>query len=109
MDNYDFVKRVEARISSVICKLDNIDSIMDMIYDHIDSKLLEGDFDGVNWILSEVDMSLIPTVLHLSFLTITLAAKSKLSNRKRFYDKAFHRTRCIEGKEKADRLFSGLE
>lgn len=85
------------------------DQAIDLIYDYIDDRLLDGNFAHVDFVLEDIDMGRLPTVLHLSFLTVTLAAKSKLNNRTRFFDKAFNRVACKEGLEKADRLFKGLE
>lgn len=87
----------------------NIDLAMDLIYDYIDYNLLASKFNHVDYVLKNIDMGRLPTVLHLSFLTVTLAARSKLNDRRRFFDKAFNRVVCKEGLEKANRLFERLE
>lgn len=102
-----------------VCKLENMasghndesvtDEMIDLIYYHIDSLLLKGDFYATNWILYTIDQEVLPTVLHLSFLTVTLAAKNRLFARDSFYHNAYHRVRAKEGVGKADRIFQGLE
>ena len=104
-----FLNTVQEAISyGVVHNVEYIDKTMDLIYEDIDIRLLDGAFDSVDWILSEVSIELTPIVLLLSFLTITRGAITKLPNRPKFYQRVYYKIIEAEGKAKADRLLQGL-
>lgn len=94
---YDFVKRQKE------------DHAIDVIFEYINQLLVERRFEACDRILGDVEIARIPTVLMVSFLTITAAAKSKLRNRRRFY-KSVERFVALErGNKAAQHLLDGLE
>lgn len=85
------------------------DHAIDVIFEYMNNLLVERQFEACDRILGEVDIARIPTVLMVSFLTITAAAKAKLKSRRRFY-KLVERLVAKERGEKAtQRLLDGLD
>jgi hypothetical protein len=80
----------------------------DHIFSCIDGLLLLGDFDIVDSILDEVDISKISSASRRSLLTITAAAKDKLPSRSEMYDRIFFDALLTLGVEKAERIFGKL-
>jgi hypothetical protein len=58
------------------------DAEIDEIFDIIDELLLQGNYEAVNLMLKHLDLT-IDLDLLLGYLTITLAAKTKLQDRQR--------------------------
>ena len=58
-----------------------IDSAIDVLFDHVDDLLLEGDFSTCNELLIAVDLKRLDTNLLIAILSITLSASEKLPNR----------------------------
>lgn len=77
------------------------DKCIDFIYDQIDLLFRNNNFHIVDKIISEVNISILSDDIILSFLTITLAAKSKLPSREIFFDKVKQRleTNLLKGLE----------
>jgi hypothetical protein len=59
----------------------NPEAAADLVFDNIDELLSAGDFPRTNELLQMVDVKRLDTNLMISFLAITLAAKSKLPSR----------------------------
>lgn len=85
-----------------------IDSTIDFIFDYFDDAFLNNNFQECDDILEKLDLNKIPIVLMISFLTITLAAKSKLKNRINFYKKVEEKIKEKEPEKLKDLLY-GLE
>ena len=94
---YDFSKRRKE------------DHAIDVIFEYINNLLVEGHFETCDRILGEVDIARIPTVLMVSFLTITAAAKAKLKNRRRFYKLVERVVARERGAKATQRLLDGLD
>ena len=60
------------------------DTDLDVIFDHIDDLLIAGEFARVECVLALVDVTRLSTDAMVGFLSITLAAKSKLPYRRAF-------------------------
>lgn len=82
-----------------------LDEELDIIFNGIDDKLLQGDFSGVDLILSQVRIKDFPPVLLCGFLSITFAAKHKLKYRERLAKDCLADPRTID---RADSLYGGL-
>lgn len=82
---------------------------IDVIFEYMNTLLVQGEFGTCDRILAEVDIGRIPPVLMVSFLTITAAAASRLKNRKRFYQFVRALVARERGEKAAERLLDGLE
>lgn len=91
------MKRIQNIVSKSLAELtqtivywneDNIDNVLDAIYDTIDTEMTNGNFSDIDCWLDEMFKSIlvlgIPTDIFLGILTATLPAKSKLPNRNSF-------------------------
>ncbi len=87
-----------------------IDGAIDIIFDNIDELCFKchesKDWNEIDDILNEVDLSRINTTLALSFLTITACVRKKLKNRESFYNKV--KEKILAEGEEADKLLEGL-
>ena len=63
------------------------DQELDEITNLVDSLLTNGRFDLVNTILGSISVDLAKTDVLLTYLTVTLPAKTKLPNRGEFWNK----------------------
>lgn len=97
-----FFDRVQAFSS-----LGKTDSAIDEIFDFIDRLLCDGSFSDVDKVLDKVDLDKISLDIALSFLTITMAAKTKLLSRAAFFDK-IHAKLLLEDEKKAKRILDRL-
>ncbi len=85
------------------------DRAIDVIFEHVNSLLIEGRFEACDRILAEVEIARIPPVLMISFLTITAAAKPQLHNRDSFFRNVAGVIARERGARAAERLLDGLE
>lgn len=72
------------------------DEAIDLVFDYIDRKLLDGDFMNVDDMLDECEVEKLNTVLMLAFLAITYAARSELTCRDKFRQRVEKRLKEIE-------------
>lgn len=87
----------------------NLDQKIDRIYDKIDRLLCEGKFDIVDKILENIPTTHLCIDLLISFLVITLPAKTKLRNRAHFYIKVERNILWHYGRKNIDKLLAGLK
>jgi hypothetical protein len=87
----------------------NEDDAIDLIFDTINTFLLENDFARCDSILGRIDVATIPRVLLIAFLTITAAAKSRLPSRSAFFADVNAAITRERGSQLADQLLRGLE
>lgn len=66
---------------------DQHDDAIDIVFEQIDTALCEDRFADVDAALSAADVSRLTTYEMVGFLTITLAARSKLANRSAFIER----------------------
>ena len=85
------------------------DDELDIIFNFVDWMLLNEQFLSVDNMLAALRINKMPTVLIIAFLTITAAAKNRLSNRNDFFEHAKTFIMGREGREKTKRLLDGLE
>jgi len=57
------------------------DRAIDILFKHIDTMFLDGEFEGCNEILPKIDLERLDTNLLVGLLSITVAAKDKLPSR----------------------------
>ena len=72
----------------------NADEKLDSIFDVFDDLMLEDRFDDLNVILSLMDATNMPIALAVGILTVTAAGRSKLPDRKVFYENVVMRNEC---------------
>ena len=92
-----------------LARRDEGDSAIDVIFQYMNSLLVEGRFEDCDRILGEVEIARIPTVLMVSFLTITAAAKTNLKNRGGFFKDVRRVVARERGEKTAQRLLDGLD
>jgi hypothetical protein len=63
------------------------DAALDIVFDQIDEMLLASEFSRVDRLLAEIAPENLSVDLLLGLLTVTLPAKSQLSNRKSFFER----------------------
>ena len=84
---------------------------IDLVYDHIDKYLSNGDFYLIDFILDAIrlygDLRDICIDVLLAYLTATLPAKSKLSSRSKFFEDV--KQVLIEREEYDNKILAGLE
>lgn len=85
------------------------DHAIDVIFEYVNSLLVQREFKSCDELLAEVNIEKIPPVLMVSFLTITAAAKPKLKNRDRFFKLVWGMVARQRGQDAADRLLDGLD
>ena len=85
------------------------DHAIDVIFERMNSLLVEGRFNVCDRILAEVDLAKIPPVLMVSLLTITAAARTKLKHRAQFFSHVQAALARQRGAKAANRLLAGLE
>jgi len=72
-------------LDQVYLNTDQRDLCMDLIFDHINDLLLQGDFETCDEILEQLEIDKLSPCLMISFLTITVAARSKLKERNNLF------------------------
>lgn len=92
-----------------MCKEQTIDNGIDLIFDTIDGMFKIRDFDTCDYLLQTLDPRSMQTVIILSYMTITLPAKSKLPNRQSFYFKAQEVIIDRRGRDTTKKLLEGLK
>lgn len=85
------------------------DEKIDRIYDKIDRLLYEGKFDVVDKILGNVTTKYLNSDFLITFLTVTLPAKSKLLNRPRLYHHTSYYILCCYGNDYKNKVLDGLK
>ena len=90
-------------------KIEDIDKATDFIFEEFDDLFWAGEFQECDEILASINLETLDPTLSMAFLTITLAAKSKLLQRQAFYDKVEEIFLAQRGEEKTKRLLGGLE
>jgi len=85
------------------------DRAIDKLYEEIDDLLLAGKFDEVNARLLRVKPGELEPLIALGWLTITFAAKHKLSNRSVYYDRVEMNFYSRFPAKRAKKLLDGLE
>lgn len=88
--------------------LDNIDNATDHIFDRFNLLLLEDRYIECDMILSQLDLSKLPTTLMRSFLTITAPAKDHLPSRNKFFNDVFSIFSALKGEERAEKILGRL-
>lgn len=85
------------------------DKALDIIFDNVDEAFRAGRFDSIDFLLKDAqfDTDKLSINLSLGWLTATLPAKSKLPNRKQFFD-AVKKSMEARG-EMTSTLLAGLE
>lgn len=86
----------------------NIHHGMSYIFDYINYMLCQAEFELCDEILASIKEYKFNTRILLTFLTITNAAKDKLSNRKDYYNRAYKVIELLEGKEAAKQILENL-
>jgi len=84
---------------------------IDVVFNTIDDLLLAGEFDSVNQMLQdliEFGVERLSDTLIVAFLTITLAAKSKLPARQPLFDKIEKHFEKTHSNEDVFKLLQGL-
>jgi len=81
---------------------------IDVVLGHFNDLLEAQRQDECDRILDRIELSRIPHVLMLSFLTITAGAKGKLKNREKFFHQVWQLIADKRGNEIANRLLNGL-
>ena len=66
---------------------------INVIFDNINNRMLNGEFDILNQELKDIDVSIMSIALMLSILTITMSAKNKLDYRSTLFDLIEHEIR----------------
>ena len=87
--------------------MDSIDKRLDEIYNKVDDLLLAGKFEEVDKLLSYIDVRNTNIDILLGWLTITLAARSKLKNRANFFFQC--KTKIVFDDRNSSTLLQGLE
>ncbi len=87
---------------------DNSDSAIDLIFDHMDSLLYDGNFIECDEILQKIDVNKISTCLMRLILVITIAAKDNLPSRAKLYHKIKSKMLLLKGAETTQKLISRL-
>jgi hypothetical protein len=91
-----------------LARLKDYEGATDKIFDGIDRLLCDGAFFVCDEILRRLDVEKLPTPLMRSFLTITAAAKSKLSSRKALFQRIERKMMLSVGEEKTRRIVGKL-
>ena len=86
----------------------NIDDAIDLLFDHIDEMFLEGRFEECNDLLPKIDLEKMDTYLLVGLLSITFAAKNKLSYHPEFESKIEERLKVL-APDRAHRLIRGFK
>ena len=81
---------------------------IDVIFQHMNSLLMERRFDDCNEILRKTELRRISPMLMAAFLTITAAARKELKNRPVFFENVRLLVEAERGPEDAKRLLVGL-
>lgn len=81
---------------------------IDELYRRIDNKLLSGDFLGIDNEIALIDVEHTSTIMLIGWLSITLAAKEKLTKRNLFVNSVRQKLEKTDPK-RVDALLSGLE
>lgn len=84
------------------------DKAIDHIYEKVNYMFRSGQFEQVDQALAMLDPRTLPTLLIISILTITFAAKHKLQNRTQFFQKSKDHLTEIREKD-IDALLGGLD
>lgn len=83
----------------------SVDRKLDEIFDKVDELCWAGDFDEIDRLLVQEKPER-DIVLRLGWLTITISVKSRLKNRRAFFDDT---KSLLEGNPERDGLLRGLE
>lgn len=94
------------RVYSLVASGETDDAV-DLIFDFVDDRLLEGDAARVDDLLVTTDVKRLDTTLMLAVLSITKPASDQLCNRAAFLRRVEARLR-LEEPERMERLLSGL-
>jgi hypothetical protein len=81
---------------------------LDFILEYFDDHFWDGNFENIDLILRDTDVSLHNTTTNLALLGFSNAAKEHLPSRKGLYDRVAERLR-ITDPDRVDRLLKGLE
>lgn len=74
------------RLASEEEKIDKHHKAIDIIFNNIDDRLLEGKFEDINEDLKLINIPNTSTLLLVAVLTITLTAYNKLDYRSKFFE-----------------------
>jgi len=90
--------------------MDNTTGIeLDTIYDIVNDLFNEGQFESVDIIIKNLRIERLTTTIIIAWLTTTAWAKSKLNNRKKFYNDCLALLSKRHDKIKVARLLKGLK
>lgn len=88
---------------------DDIDNMLDFVYEFMDDNFTAGNFELCNQILEQVDVKKLSIHAHLALLTTSSWAKSKLPYRETLYQSIYAELQEFMSVEKINRLLTGLD
>lgn len=88
---------------------DDEDAAIDYIFNEVDERMLEGDFDSCDRILNAANPNDFTTVNVLAFLTITLCAREKLPSREGYFNRALEVLQTRGNEDAVREWTAGLE
>ena len=91
-----------------LCRQSKDDEALGVMLAHIDDLLLTGEFEAVDAILWQADLSKLSTDAMVGFLSSTLAARSKLHDRAKFFI-LVRQWLLAHDRTNVDELLKGLE
>jgi len=98
------LEEIKARMATVSSR----EKRLDIIYDVIDDALITGKFNEINQMFTEIKCGEFEATELLGFLTITLMAHDKLSNRGWFYDQCRMELLKSRPLTEVNKMISGL-
>jgi hypothetical protein len=104
------VKNPEWLLEACRLELERPNDALDILFDHVDDMLLDGEFEQVNALIEQLDFEALGMGIDLviGVLSITLAAAPLLPARAALYDRAVCRLEVLSP-GRVDRLLSGLD
>jgi hypothetical protein len=91
-----------------LCEEQKIDQALDEVFERIDGLLSASRFEECDRLLDQVDVNRLNSHLLVGFLTITAAARHKLTARERLYTRVAQALRRLKGEQYAAQLLSRL-